>query len=102
MYRKFDSTYSKPIHLYRSPREIREDIREIKLTISETGKKLNIRSLLLDMLVSEYSDSPERLIPELEAAVSEAKEALDELRELNDELAGLEEELEEVKWLLGM
>lgn len=101
MYRKSDKSYAAPPRLYRNPREIVEDIREIKLKISETGEMLNIRGLLIDILVSEQADSPEKLIPELEAAISEAKEALEELRELKDELSGLDEELEEVKWLLG-
>ena len=86
MYRKFDTSYASPPRQYRNPREIREDIREIKLKIKETGEMLNIRSLLLDVLVSERADSPENLIPELECAISEAKEALCELQELEDEL----------------
>ena len=101
MYRKLDGSHFTATNLYRNPREIREDIREIKLSISETSERLNIRSLLLDILVSENADSPEKIIPELESAVAEAKEALLELRELSDELSGLESELEEVKWLLG-
>ena len=89
------------IRTYRTPYEIKRDIAEIKERISDIGDMLNIRSILIDILADERSDSPEILIPELEAAVNEAKGALKELEELDSELSALREELSEARWRLG-
>ena len=91
-----------PPRIYRSPQEIRSDIRDISSKIRESSEMLNIRSLLTELLMSERSDSPERLIPELEGTIEEASLALARMRELSEELSLLEEELSEVRWQIGM
>lgn len=100
MYRTYDMANGIPPRIYRTPGEIKRDIRDIGEKIEETNEMLNIRGLLLDMLTSENSGSPERLIPDLEEAVAEAREALIKLGRLKEELTSLEEELGEVKCLL--
>ena len=101
MYRSYDTVNGLPPRIYRTAGEIRRDIAEISEKIEETGEMLNIRALLVDMLMSERADSPERLIPDLEEAISEARDALVGLKRLKEELSLLEEELLEVRCLCG-
>ena len=101
MYRTFDTANGIPSRIYRTPTEIRCDIYKIASRIKETSSMLNIREMLVNILMSERADSPERLIPELKEAILEASEALDSLKELKEELNSLEEELMEVRWLFG-
>ena len=102
MYKRADVENGIPARIYRNPKEIRRDIRVINVKIKETNAMLNIREMLLDILTSDMQNNPEKLIPELEAALEEAKNAINELSELEEELSELEEELSEVRWLLGM
>ena len=102
MYATFDTTNGIPARIYRAPEEIKRDIREISVMIKETSSMLNIRELLLNILMSELGNSPERLIPELWEAIDEARCALELLVKLKDELDLLEEELGEVKWRFGI
>ena len=99
MYRSYDTVNGMPPRIYRTPGEIRRDIAEISEKIELTNDMLNIRALLLDMLISERTDSPEKLIFDLEEAISEAREALANMKKLEEELSLLEEELEEVRCL---
>ncbi|MBE6645181.1 MAG: hypothetical protein E7612_07385 [Ruminococcaceae bacterium] len=101
MFRKFDTANGIPPRLYRSPSEIKSDIRKISASIEETSSMLNIRELLLNILMSERASLPEKIIPELWDAINEANLALSSLRELKEELDSLEDELREVRWLLG-
>ena len=101
MYRTFDTVNGMPASIYRTPAEIKDDIRKISYAIKETSSMLNIRDLLVNILTSEFADKPERLIPELEEAISEARWALDSLNKLKEELDSLEDELQEVRWLFG-
>ena len=101
MYRTFDTENGIPAKIYRTPAEIKSDIMKISVQIKETTSMLNIRDMLLNILMSERLDSPEKLIPELEDTIAEARQALDSLRNLNEELNSLEEELMEVRWLFG-
>lgn len=99
MYRSYDTVNGLPPRIYRTPGEIRRDIAEISEKIEATDEMLNIRALLVDMLMSERADSPEKLIPDLEEAISEARDALTRLKRLKDSLTSLEEELGEVRCL---
>ena len=101
MYRTFDTENGIPAKIYRTPAEIKSDIMKISVQIKEKTSMLNIRDMLLNILMSERLDSPEKLIPELEDTITEARQALDSLRNLNEELNSLEEELMEVRWLFG-
>lgn len=101
MYRTFDTENGTPPRIYRTPAEIKSDIQKISFKIKETSSMLNIREMLVNILMSEHADSPEKLIPELEDAISEARWALDSLNNLKEELDSLEDELKEVRWLFG-
>ncbi len=99
MYRSYDNANGIPSMIYRSPAEIKEDMREIKSRIDKVNSMLNIRELLLDML-SEQSGSSQKVVTDLINLLSEAREALSELSELEGELSTLEEELTEVQCIL--
>ena len=101
MYRTFDTSNGIPARIYRSPEEIKKDIRAISVRIEETASMINIRELLINILTKERVTPPEKLIPELEDAIIEARFALDSLVSLKEELDSLEEELGEVRWLFG-
>ena len=97
MYRSYNDDTGKPPTIYRSPADIRRDIQYISVRIKETNEKLNVRGILVDILMSERADFPEKL----EEALNEAREALMQLTELNAELSDLREELDEVRCALG-
>ena len=99
MYRSYDNVSGIPSMIYRSPAEIKEDMREIKMKIDKVNSMLNIRELLLDML-AEQSDTSKKVVTDLISLLSEAREALAELSELEVELSALEEELMEVQCIL--
>ena len=89
-----------PPRLYRSPKEIEDDIIFLRNRAAEIESMLSVRNLLVEM-VSTYADvKPELWIPELESAVGEARCALDALNGLNNRLGELREELCEVKCLM--
>ena len=102
MYKRADVENGIPARIYRNPKEIKRDISDISFRIKEINSMLNIRDMLLDILIKDEENTPEKLVVELEEALSFAKVAMDELTELEEELSELEEELSEVKWLLGM
>ena len=97
MYRGYDNECGLPPRIYRAPEEIGRDMRRLKAAISEINSKLNIRSLLLDIISEEAETSPEGVVLTLENMLAEAEEALSRLRELRFELSLLEEELHEVR-----
>ncbi len=101
MYRGYDDEFGEAPRIYRAPDEIRLDIYEVKLAIENINERLNIRSLMLEMISDEESLSPGKLVSTLENMLSEAEEALAELSKLNEELSLLEEELYEVKCEIG-
>ena len=101
MYRSFDTVNGIPARIYRTPEEIKRDIRAISVRIEETSSMLNIREMLVNILMSERKESPEKLVLELGDAIDEAREALSMLNGLKQELDLLEEELGEVRWLFG-
>ncbi len=96
MFRRADSINGVPVRIYRTPAEIRGDISRIKEKIGETVSMLNIRSILVEILSDSTLGSPEKLIPELEYAISEAGDALRTMKELDTELKSLKLELREV------
>lgn len=80
--------------LYRTPSEVRADIRRIADAIRETDSRLNIRDMVVETLCT-VGGEPRRLIPSLEALVAESREALDSLGILEEKLDELRAELEE-------
>ena len=97
MYRSYDNTFGMPPRIYRTPGEIRQDIRQLRSAINEINSRLNIRELLLEIITDEEKISPENVVQTLEAMLYEAEEALSKLKELRGELSLLEEELYEVR-----
>lgn len=102
MYRGYDDEFGLAPTIYRSPEEIRLDIYEAKLAIENINERLNIRSLMLEIISEEDELTPHEIIPTLESMINEAENALAELGELREELSELEEELYEVKCEMGM
>ena len=102
MYMRYEPTRATPPRIYRSIGEIRKDMRDISNKIAKTDEMLNVRSLLLDMLASEYYSDPKVMIPDLYEAIAEANDALKGLHTLNNELEALREELNETKCELGV
>lgn len=101
MYIGYDMDNGLPPRIYRTPKEIRRDICMISNKVRETSEMLNIRSLITEIIMNERFDTPEKLLPELEATIEEAKEALSEMTLLSEELNMLEEELREARWHIG-
>ena len=99
MYRSYDTENGIGPTIYRSPAEIREDIRYIKEKIKSVNLALNLREMLTSILDGERGGEPEMMIDVLSDVVEEAKSALEELRGLEEELYELEAELGEVKWI---
>ena len=97
MYRGYDMKNGLPPRIYRDPQEIKRDIANINNRIEEANSMLDIRSLIIDILVSDNKDNPELLIWDLEDAIAEAKSALELLNSLNEELLLLEDEILEVR-----
>ena len=97
MYKSYDMANGLPIRIYREPREIKRDIMRINGEIEDIREMINIRSLVMDILVSERREKPEELIPELSDAIGEAERALRIFKELSEELSSLKEELYETR-----
>ena len=97
MYRGYDMKNGLPPRIYRDAQEIKRDIAIINDRIEEANSMLDIRSLIIDILVSDNKDNPEILIFDLEDAIKEAKSALELLKSLNEELLMLEDEILEVR-----
>jgi hypothetical protein len=89
-----------PPRLYRSPKEIEEDISFLRSRATEIEGMLSVRNLLVEMVTAYADTKPELWIPELESAVGEARRALDALSGLNRRLGELREELCEVRCLM--
>lgn len=103
MFIRFDSSDGLPSAIYRRHEEILSDISRIKESIREVNERVNLRSLVLDMLSDErMEDDPEYFAAELEQAIREANEAKERLLLLEDELHELMIELRETKWVLGI
>lgn len=86
-----------PPRLYRSPSEIKADIRKISREIKAADEMLSIRHILLEMISECAEKEPRRWISELEETVCEAKETLEHLERLKSALEELEEELGEAR-----
>ena len=102
MYRSESFCDGEPPRLYRSPSEIKSDIRDIAIRIKETESMLNVRSLLMDMLTAAAENEPEKWIPEIEEVVNEANATLSELRGLKESLDELFDEWREAKCASGI
>lgn len=91
-----------PPRLYRSPSEIKSDIRKISRKIKEADEMLCIRHILMEMISECAEKEPERWIEELEETVLEARETLRELERLKGALEELEEELGDARCYMNV
>lgn len=99
-YTNYSAYEGEPVRLYRTPGEIRRDISEIKDKIRETGRMLNTRHILTEMIDCLAEGDPEGWIPALGRIVDDAESSLLLLRELKETLGELGEELRETKWAM--
>ena len=81
--------------LYRTPEQIKKDMREISERISDTVYMLNVRNVIAQIISETSGDDMRRRAGAISELVSEAKDALSMLRELEDTLDELRAELEE-------
>ncbi len=89
--------------LYRSPEMIRRDIVDIKSRIDKVDERLNIRSIITEMMeICGEEKGPEAWIPAMAGIVRDAEDTLASLGSLYDSLSKLTVELEDTKWALGM
>ena len=102
MYRSYDVQNAMPPHLYRTLTEIRRDMSRISKEIADTNQRLNIRSMLIELIDESRSEKPENFILDLEEMVGEAREALNKLGELEEELTVLREELRMTRCAMGV
>ena len=84
-----------PARLYRSPDEIRRDIRRITKQIRETDEMLSVRNIIIEMLGGCAISDPHKWIPELRETALLADESLRAMKRLCESLKYLEEELED-------
>lgn len=91
-----------PSRLYRTPKEITEDIAAVKAGIREIDSALSVHDLLMEFITEWAKEEPKRWIGELEELLSEAKASLKALTELKESLDDLKEELEESRWAFGL
>ena len=99
-YTNYSAYEGEPVRLYRTPEEIRRDISEIKDKIKETGRMLNTRHILTEMISCLAEGDPEAWIPALGKIVDEAESSLSLLTELRETLGELGEELRDTKWAM--
>ena len=85
------------VRMYRSPSQIRADIKRVRAGLDEIYSMLNVRNLLADMLAEYAEQRPERWIRALEEVISEAEHLLRRAKGLEESLKELKEELDEVK-----
>lgn len=93
-----NNTEGIPVRLYRSPDEIRAEMRRIAERIRVADEQLNIRNMMMSVLTDFADAEPRRWIPELEEALAEAREALADLSHMEDTLQALAEELADARW----
>ena len=101
-FRNYSTYEGEPARLYRSPDKIKQDIFEIKTKIESVNAKLNIRSILTEVMDECAYGEAEKWIPVLSDIVFEAEETLNDLKSLRESLDSLREELEDTKWALGI
>ena len=93
---------SVPQREYRTPGAVRRDVLRIKENIETIKKRMDLRTLLVDILSDDRAAAdPDYWIPELSEALEVARTSGIELHILEKELEGLYEELREVKWIYG-
>ena len=91
-----------PLTLYRTPSEVKGDISAIKEKIKEINERMNMRTLLMDVLSDEKTvANPDFWIPELTEALAVVLESQLKLIALEEELTELYEELRQTRWIRG-
>lgn len=81
------------LRTYRSPSEIRHDMKNIIDQLEEMEKKLDLRDLIVEALYKSEQEKPNRLIEDLHILLDDAERAYGEIDRLREALAMLGEEL---------
>jgi seryl-tRNA synthetase len=87
--------------LYRTPEQIKRDMREIGEKLSETVYMLNVRNVLSEIISESCGDDLARRAVAVRELVDEAAEARAKLAELEAALDELRAELEESILVIG-
>ena len=81
------------LRTYRSPCEIRHDMKNIIDQLEEMEEKLNLRDLIVEALYKNEMKKPSQLIEDLHILLDDAERAHSEIDRLREALAMLGEEL---------
>ena len=100
MFYNLNSLSPMPERLYRSPEEIRKDMRCIREGIGRIDSMLSVHNLRTSMLGECSADELCKKIPELEAAVLDADKSLRLLVRFTKAVTELGRELDEVVCVL--
>ena len=90
---KNENGISQGLYSYRSPDEIKADIREIRERIDSVNDLFNIRELIASVITEGAGDDICRVAEAAAELADAAEEAMLELRVLNESLSELREEL---------
>ena len=101
MYRYYRGKDGFPDGLYRTPEQIKHDMRIISDRISETMYMLNVRNVIAEIISEDCGEDLTRRAGAVRELVEEAAEALANLKELEDALEELRGELEDSVMLIG-
>ena len=101
MYRYYKGKNGYPEGLYRTPEQIKRDMRIIGDRISETMYMLNVRNIIAEIISDGCGEDLERRAGAVRELVEEAEEALSNLKELEETLDELRAELEDSLMLIG-
>lgn len=85
------------LRTYRSPSEIRHDMKNIIDQLEEMEEKLNLRDLIVEALYKNEKQRPNQLIEDLHILLDDAERAHGEIDKLREALAMLGEELSDAK-----
>lgn len=101
MSKSFDSLFSLPERLYRSPEEIRKDMSQISDGLLRIDSMLSVHNLRASLVGECTVDELRRKIPELHLAVAEADKSLRLIVRFSRAVAELRRELDEVRCVLS-
>ena len=85
------------LRTYRSPAEIRHDMKNIIDQLEQMEKKLDLRDLVVEAIYKNETKKPNRLFEELHILLDDAERAHGEIDRLRETLAMLGEELADAR-----
>jgi hypothetical protein len=94
--RTYENAYL-DLRTYRSPSEIRHDMKNIVDQLEEMEKKLDLRDLIVEAIYKNESQKPNQIIEELHILLDDAERAHGEIDRLREALSILGEELADAR-----